>query len=130
MAAPDKKLFKEFVLPPIEFIKYQLNFIINVPIYVLNDTNLTVLAYVYMYGSKAKNKIVSDRILMSFNSCVNYMSTLKRQGYLIADPENKTGFVLNPKLKILDEDYTQLIIVRKDQTTNEVYHRHFKSEDD
>ena len=53
MAAPDKKLFKEFVLPPIEFIKYQLNFIINVPIYVLNDTNLTVLAYVYMYGSKS-----------------------------------------------------------------------------
>lgn len=117
------KLFKEYRLPPIEFIKFQLNQAINVPIPLLNETNLTILAYVYYYGPEAKKKIVEERILSSTNSCINYFGTLIAQGYLIRD---ETEVKLNPKILIQDADYIQINVVKLDNTKYEVYHPYYK----
>jgi hypothetical protein len=119
-----KKLFKEYHLPPIEFVKFQLNQSINFPIPLLNDTIITILAYVYYYGPSAKDKIVGDRILTSKNSCINYISTLIAQGYLVRNDDKTVS--LNPKLLILDSDYMQINLVKLDTSKNEVYHPYYK----
>ena len=125
---PDKEkqpVFKRtYCLPKIEFIKFQLNQSINVPILVLNDTNLTILAYIYVYGKDAKSMIVGHRILTNVNSCVNYFSQLKAQGYIIQ--EDKV-YYLNPKIYICTENYTQITQVEIDHTKNEVYHVYYKA---
>ena len=118
-----KKVYREYHLPPIEFIKFQLNQSINVPVPLLNETNLTILAYVYYYGPDAKKKIVEERILSSSNSCINYFGTLVAQQYLIReDGEIK----LNPKILILDADYIQVNMVKLDSSKYEVYHPYYK----
>lgn len=120
-----KKLVKEYHLPPIEFVKFQLNQSINFPIPLLNDTIITILAYVHYHGPDAKKKIVEDRILTSTNSCINYISTLIHQGYLHRLDDKKT-VILNPKILILDSDYIQVNVVKLDETKNEVYHPYYK----
>ena len=119
-----KKLKREYVLPPIEHIKFQLNQSINVPMPVLNDTNLTVLAYVHFYKGEAKKMLVSDRIISTTNSANNYFSTLRSMGY-IQGYDNEGNLQLNPKILIMDEDYIQVTIVRRDNTKHEVYHPYF-----
>lgn len=119
----NKILKKEYHLPPIEFVKFQLNNIINFPIPVLNDTNITILAYIYYHGPDAKRKIVEDRILTSNNSCINYIGTLTAQRYLI---RTDNGVELNPRLFIQDADYIQVNVVKIDTTSNEVYHPYYK----
>lgn len=118
-----KKLMREYRLPPIEFVKFQLYQAINFPIPVLNETNITILAYIYYYGPEAKRKIVEDRILTSNNSCVNYIGTLITQNYL----QRVNGeVILNPKILIQNEDFIQVNVVRIDTSKDEVYHPYYK----
>lgn len=122
----ETNIFKRtYLLPKIEFIKFQLNQSINVPILVLNDTNLTIMAYIHEYGAEAKHKIIQERILTSVNSCVNYFSQLKALGYIIQ--EGKT-YKLNPKLYICPTDFTQISQVQIDTSKNEVYHVYYKAQ--
>lgn len=118
-------LKKEFSFSPVEFYKFQLYQLINVPIPVLNETNITVLAYVHVYKEEASYKIIKDRILTSINSCYNYFSTLKNMGYLIKEDGDKS-YYLNPQMHIEDNDYLYIIKVGKDESNSTVNHPYYE----
>ena len=112
---------REYILPKIEFYKYQLNRSINCPVPVLNDTDITILAYIYVYGDKTTDMIIRDRILTSRNSCVNYIVKLKKMGYA----EKIDTLKLNPYLKISDEDFVEIVkVIVTDE--KKVYHPYFR----
>lgn len=118
------QIFKrEYNLPTLEFVKYQLNRSINVPVPSLNDTDITVLAYVYVYGDDTHDKIIEHRILTSRNSCVNYIVKFKRMGYVIKDEQ---GLRLQPNLKITNEPFTEVSIV-KPTDEERVFHPFFQA---
>lgn len=124
------KLKREYSLSPIEFIKYQLNQAINIPAPKLNETDITILAYVHHYKDKAKDKVLEDRILTSPNSYINYVSKLKGMGYITKEektnPKSPAVPIINPLLRLEEEDFITLVIVRKDPNKNEVYHPYYK----
>lgn len=129
-----KKVAREYNLPKIEFVKFQLESAINHTHKLLNDTEITILAYVYHYGKDAKNRIHQDRILTNENSVKNYIARLTVNGYIIKEPAiesshrgNKgySNLLLNPNLKILDEDFIQVAIVKLNNSDT-VYHHNFR----
>lgn len=136
-----KKFYREYTLPKIEFIKFQLDQIINFKNNILNQTEITVLAYVYLYGVNAQNKILEDRILTNVNSIINYISRLNIQGYIIKErlqeelieegdkkPGKKpyTSLKLNSQITIVEEDYIQISNVKLDTDSDQVYHPNFR----
>jgi hypothetical protein len=127
-----EKLVKKLSLSPIEFAKFQLNQAINVPLKVLNDTDITVLAYVHVYGNNAKHKCLREQILTAENSFINYISKLRGAGYIEkALPKGVKGernLKLNPSLLILDEDFMLVTIVSKDPNNVKVYNPYHKPE--
>ncbi|MBK8156848.1 MAG: hypothetical protein IPK55_13095 [Streptococcus sp.] len=70
-----------------EFIKFQLDQTINHSTNLLNQTEITVLAYVYTHGVNAAQELLNDRILTNSTSIINYISRLTRAGYLIKEPK-------------------------------------------
>ncbi len=126
-----EKYKREYSLSPIEFIKYQLNQSINFPEPVLNETDITILAYVHAYSGQAKGQILKDRILTSPNSFVNYISKLKNMGYLLktdekVNPRNPKPPQLNPNLLIVGESFIQVTIVKLDPSNAQVYHPYYQ----
>lgn len=117
------KFRRTYTLSPVEFIKFQLNQAINFPIPNLNETDITILAYIYLYKLDAKDKIVKDRILTSITSCHNYFVKLKHMQYILKTEE---GYVLNPQLKIIDESFIQINDVNLDLSNSNVNHPYFK----
>ncbi len=114
---------KEYSLSPVEFIKLQLYFLINVPVPILNETDITVLAYVHVYKEQARDKIFRDRILTSINSCYNYFSKLKSMNYL---EKKEDYFVLNPQMVIEDENFVQIFDIKKDESKSNVNHPYYQ----
>lgn len=116
---------RPYNLPLVEFYKFQLNFAINVPMYVLNDTYITVLAYVAIFGNSkdAKMKIIEKQILTSMNSCANYFSQLTALGYLT---KVDNGYILNEKIKLVESDFNLILIIRNDLTNDGGYHPYHK----
>lgn len=130
-----KKFRRDYKLPRIEFVKFQLDQTINHTQKILNDTEITILSYIYCYGMDANDKIYKDRILTNMNSVINYVSKLTRAGYLIKEPAlesttvGKKGYsniYLHPNLKITDEDFIQVSVVTLDHESDEVFHPHFR----
>ena len=130
-----KKFKREYNLPKIEFIKFQLDQTINHTQNLLNSTEITILAYVYCYGIEAKDKLFQDRILTNLNSIINYLSKLTVRGYLIKEPAKEAEHIgnkgyssikLNPNLMITDENFIQVSVVQLDSNSDEVYHPHFR----
>lgn len=130
-----KKFRRDYKLPRIEFVKFQLDQTINHTQKILNDTEITILSYIYCYGMDANDKIYKDRILTNMNSVINYVSKLTRAGYLIKEPAiestgvGKKGYsniYLNPNLRITDEDFIQVSVVTLDHESDEVFHPHFR----
>jgi hypothetical protein len=120
-------LKREFTLSKVEAIKWQFNTAINTYGSVINETQLYVLAYVYVYGYReGKKKLVSDRVFTSKNSVVNYITTLKDMGYLVRSSEGMIS--INPNLKIYDEDFVVLHIVHVDQENYDIEHPYYKRE--
>jgi hypothetical protein len=122
-----EKIYKrEYKLPKIEFYKYQLNRSINCPEPVLNETDITILAYIYVYGNRTTDMIIRDRILTSRNSCVNYIVKLKKLNYAVKDPDLK----LNPNLQISDTDYIEVVTIHKtdEEKVYHPYYRQYKEE--
>lgn len=112
---------REYSLGKVEFIKYQLNQSINVPEPTLNETYLTVLAYIYVYKEQAKDRLLQDKILTSMNSIVNYIGFLKKLSYI--DPVTK---LLNPKIMLAESDFVIINTVKLDTTNEKVYHPYYK----
>lgn len=130
-----KKLYRSYKLPKIEFIKCQLDQIINFEQTILNQTEITVLAYVYCFGIDAKDKLFQDRILTNAGSVPNYISRLTRLGYLVKEENSeathrgKKGYsdiYINPDFKILDENFIQVSVIEIDPDSDMVYHPNFR----
>lgn len=133
-----EKVLRTFNLSKIEFIKYQLDKIINHSINILNQTEITVLAYVYIYGVSAQQKLLEDRILTNVNSVINYIARLTKSGFLIKEREETeelekkpgkkayTSLTLNSKIEIYDTDFIEVSMVKLDNNSDTVYHPHFR----
>jgi hypothetical protein len=128
-----EKLVKNLSLSPIEFVKFQLNQAINVPVKFLNDTDITVLAYVHVYGKNAKVKCLKEQILTAENSFINYISKLRGMGFIQKSAPKHTpnaGIpLLNPDLLILNEDFILVTVIKKDPNNAKVYNPYHKPED-
>ena len=124
---------REFKLSPVEFVKFQLYNSINLPIPILNETDITVLAYIHLYGNDSKKKIVDHRIFTSVSSFTNYVSRLRSMGYIEADPtkgrsKERKPLRLNPNLVIVPNDHILLSKVHLDTNSDKVNHPYYKSE--
>jgi len=126
-------LKRSYTLSSIEFYKFQLNQIINSKVNQLNDTDLTILAYIHIFGKNSTEVILRDRILTNLNSVRNYISRLTKRGYLHKvyedDPSKKhsyTDIILNPKIKLLSQNYVQVSVVQLDPESDEVYHVNYR----
>lgn len=124
---------REFKLSPIEFVKFQLYNSINLPTPLLNETDVTVLAYIYLYGNAAKKKIIDHRILTNVNSFTNYVSRLRSMDYI--EPDNVKGrskdrkpLKLNPNIIIVNESHVQITKIELDNTSSKVNHPYYKDD--
>lgn len=130
-----KKLFKEYKLSKIEFIKFQLHGIINHSIPVLNDTELLTLAYIHLYNIEAPRKLLEDRIFTNSNSITNYISKLTRFGYVLKEKDEESKGVgkkpygkifLNPQINLEEEDFIQVLHIKLDETSEVVHHPYYR----
>lgn len=130
-----EKVLRTFSLSKIEFIKYQLDKIINHSINKLNQTEITVIAYVYIYGVDAQQKLLDDRILTNINSVINYIARLTKSGFLIKEREGAekkpgkkayTSLTINPQIEIYDTDFIEVSMVKLDNDSDLVYHPYFR----
>jgi hypothetical protein len=128
-----EKLVKKLTLSPIEFVKFQLNQVINVPVKMLNDTDITVLAYVHVYGKQSKYKCLKEQVLTAENSFINYISKLRGMGYIQKSKPKGDPLagvpMLNPDILILNEDFILMTVITKDPDNVKVYHPYHKPED-
>lgn len=123
---------REFNLSPIEFIKFQLYNSINLPRPVLNESDVTVLAYIHLYGNDAKRKIVEHRIFTNVNSFTNYVSRLRSMGYVEPDPtqgrsKDRQPLKLNPDIILVDTSHVLLTKINLDKNSNQVNHPYFNN---
>ncbi len=119
---PDEyKLFqRNFTVNPVEFYRIQLGFIIPT----INNTKLTILAYIACYGYKeGKKRILEDGIVTTPNSLYNFVSQMRTQGLLVG---YKDDIQLVEEIKLCDENHVTLLTLIKDETKNEIGHRYFK----
>lgn len=128
---PEKKILKRtYTLSPIEFYRFQLDQIINSKYDILNSTQITILAYIKVYGLKASDMILKDRILTSYNSVKNYFTWLNSKGYIFKEQgEKKNTYInigVNPKIKLEDSDFVQLTEIKLNAESEEVYHPNFR----
>ena len=126
---------REFNLSPIEFIKFQLYNSINLPSPILNETDVTVLAYIHLYGNNAKKKIVEHRIFTNVNSFTNYVSRLRSMEYVEPDPtqgrsKERKPLRLNPNIVILDHSHILVTKINLDPTSDKVNHPYFNNKDE
>ena len=118
-----EKVIRRYSLSPIEFYKFQLNQSINWPFQNLNETDITILAYIHLYKENAKRQIVSDRILTSMSSCHNYFGKLKQMEYIVKIGDE---YSLNPAIAIISEDFIQVLEVKLDKENSKVNHPYFQ----
>ena len=125
---------REYKLSPIEFVKFQLNEIINSTVDYLSSTDITLLSYIFWYKDDATDALVRDRIFTNPASVTNSITRLSKQGYLLKEEKPKTGqkgksgyrVFLNPKIEIITENFTQVTILTIDTESKDVYHKYFK----
>lgn len=122
---------KTYRLPIVEFYKFQLNISINLPVHVLNDTDVTILAYVVVYGEEAKRKIVEDRILTSPFGCLNYLRTLCDMNYLVKEVHKGRAatYKINPKILLINEPFKMILSVEPNIEDHANFHRFYKPKD-
>lgn len=102
--------FKKLIHPEIveitkeELVKFELKWILH-NLMSPNDTELYVLAYVYLYKRDAIDKMVEDGIVKNTKTVENYISKFRRKS-LIIGTGNKTQ--LHPKITpvVHDLEYT------------------------
>lgn len=111
---------RKMVVSPVEFYRVQLGFIIPH----INNTMLTILAYVKHYGyTEAISALLKDRVLTSKGSIRNNLTELRREGLLLGVEPNVR---INEDIILYDDDFVTLLILEKDETKNEVKHRYYK----
>ena len=88
-------------LTPLEFLKFQLKYIIRT---VLSEGEITLLAYIYLYGDKYAERFISAGESRSRKSIENYVGKLKKIGILTK------GCRLHPDL-VLTTDPSSFIYI-------------------
>ncbi len=86
----------------VDYIKFQARYSIPID---LNDGELTLIAYKFLYGENAVEQFISDGHSKSNKSVENYLSTLRKKGLII-------GKGLNPDL-YLTKDSSQHVYTFK-----------------
>lgn len=120
---PDNyKLFKrEFDVSPVEFYRIQMSLIFED----LNNTKLTVLAYIAHYGYKeARKKIIQDGIVTSPFSLHNFISEMRTKGIVTG---YKNDVRLHEDIVLCDSNHITIFQLTKNESKNEVGHKYFKS---
>lgn len=120
---PDNyKLFKrEFDVSPVEFYRIQLSLIIPN----LNNTKLTVLAYIAHYGYKeARKKIIQDGIVTSQYSLHNFISEMRTKGIIMG---YKDDVNLHEDIFLCKENHVTIFQLTKNENKDEVGHKYFRT---
>lgn len=96
-----------------ELVSFQLKFTLRK--FNFNDTELLVLAYIYLHGDLATDKILGDKVLGSYQTVKNYMSKLRKSGVIV-------GEKLHPNIKVFEEslEYTFELILNEKDTESKV----------
>lgn len=71
-----------------------------------NNKDHTMLAYIYLYGKEARNKIVEDKLSKSRGSIDNYISKYRLDGVVVGTGGETR---LNPEILIINEPFIQTI---------------------
>lgn len=123
-----QKIKREYKLSPIEFYRFQLNNIINGGLPTLSQTDITILAYIYIHGIDSQHLLLTDRIFTHPKSVTNAISSLIQRGYIIKTQieKGRNTLTLNPNIKLLSEDFIQISIVTLDPNSEEVYHKYYR----
>ena len=64
----------------VDYIKFQAQHCVP---FGLNDGELTLIAYIFLYNDQAIDKFIQDGHSKSHKSMENYMSTLRKKGLII-----------------------------------------------
>lgn len=98
-----------------ELVSFQLKFTLRK--FNFNETELLVLAYIYLYGDGATDKILKDKVLGSYQTVKNYISKLRKSKVILEDR-------LHPNIKVFEEslEYTfeLLLLHGEDEILSEV----------
>ena len=97
----------------IELITFQLKYILLD--YDLREADITVLAYIYIYGDKAIKFIVQDKLIRP-KTAENYISGLRNIG-LVHGHRNSTK--VHPSIKVFKEDIKFVINLKLKETIND-----------
>lgn len=89
----------------IELIKFQIKWILHSNLE-LNDKDLTILAYVYLYKAKAIDCMLRDNISKSRKSLENYISKFRKLTLIEGLGDNTK---LNSRIKIVLSDLSYTI---------------------
>lgn len=106
---------KTLKLSKIELIKFQLRYILMNVIRV-TETELEVLAYIYLYGRKAIFEITKVRFLTSEKTVENMITAFRKKG-LVQGVSKETR--INPNIVILVEDIEFTIKLELDDKVSE-----------
>lgn len=103
----------------VEFYRMQLGFILPK----LNNTMLTMLAYVKVYGEKAKDKLIADGIITSNNTFYTYKCALNKEGYLI-------DYKVNEGIKLMEFSEEPVLVfnyIKTNSSKNEVEYKYYRA---
>lgn len=121
---PDNyKLFKrEFDVSPVEFYRIQLSLIIPN----MNNTKLSILAYIAHYGYKeARKKIIQDGIVTSVYSLHNFISEMRLKEIVVG---YKNNVRLHEDIFLCRENHVTIFQLTKNESKDEVGHKHFRTQ--
>ena len=119
---PDNfKVFeRKYEVSPVEFYRIQLGFTIPG----INNTKLTILAYICNFGYKeGRKRIIEDRIVTSNSSLHNYITEMRTQGFLEGYGEDVH---LVEDIMLVDSNHVTLLTLIKDESKNEIGHRYYQ----
>jgi hypothetical protein len=117
----DLKVFRRtFEVGPVEFYRIQLGFILPG----LNNTLLTVLAFLYHHGAEeAQKRILNRKIFTSRKSYDNVITQLRKDGLLLGfHPDIR----LHADIKLCDQDNVTLLVLKRDETKDAIGHRYYQ----
>ena len=99
-----QRTFKKVKVTQVGLIEHQLAGILAKFDY--NRKDRTLLAYIYLYGTEARAKMVEDKLSMSRGSIDNYISKYRKDKVVVG-----TGVEtrLNPEIPIINEPFIQTI---------------------
>jgi len=97
------KIKLDYKMDELRFVEFQLTLLFNYPKFQLNNTDIRVLAYVFLYGSDSERKLLEDNIFKSQQSLNNSFSKLRKLSLLKGERQYRpTKLVpeLNSKIKL------------------------------